>query len=153
MTASAIISVGCAIETSAETVTHNFYVKKGIPNKDKEESIPSTAVATSAPDSTPQSLPASGMHMEPGTPPLGSRDPLLSGLLRTTWLSPPPMVPLVDAPVKKPSESGFKSCLRLSWWCLWHVSGPQHPCLIRGQRGGALRVCSWGAATFQTNLS
>lgn len=147
MTASAIISVGCAIETSAETVTHNFYVKMGIPNKDKEESI------------LPQLWPP-----QPLIPLLShcrhlgctwNLAPLLwaPGTLSSVVLSPPPMVPRVDAPVKKPSGSGFKSCLRLSWWCLWHVSGPQHPCLIRGLRGDALRVCSWGAATFQTNLS
>lgn len=82
---SAIISVGCAIETRAETVTHNFYVKKGIPNKDNgEPSLASESIlpqlATSAPDSSPQTLPASGMQMEPGT-------------LLTGGLFSPPIVP------------------------------------------------------------
>lgn len=36
---SAIISMGCAIETSVETVTHSFYVKKEIPNKDNEQPV------------------------------------------------------------------------------------------------------------------
>lgn len=39
MTASAIISVGCATETSVKTVTHSVYVKKEIPNKDNEQPV------------------------------------------------------------------------------------------------------------------
>lgn len=39
MTASAIISVGCATETSVEIVTHSVYVKKEIPNKDNEQPV------------------------------------------------------------------------------------------------------------------
>lgn len=37
MTESALIFVGCAIETSVETVTHSFYVKEEIPNKANEQ--------------------------------------------------------------------------------------------------------------------
>lgn len=39
MTASAIISVGCAIETSVETVTHSFDVAEEIPNKVNEQPV------------------------------------------------------------------------------------------------------------------
>lgn len=37
MAVTAIISVGCAIETSVETVTHSFHVTEEIPNKDNEQ--------------------------------------------------------------------------------------------------------------------
>lgn len=75
MTVSAIISVGCAIGTSAETVTHNFLRQDGNSKQGQGREYPSTAVASSAPDSTPQSLPASGMHMGHGTPSSGLQGP------------------------------------------------------------------------------